>query len=249
MMSQAIPALELHQVSYKSILTNISLTIEAGKCTAIVGASGAGKSTLLRLLNRLIDQTSGKILMHGKDIQTMPIDTLRSSVMLVPQEPFLLGMTVQEAIAYPLKLKGYSIDKIQSRLKEWTERLQLDHKLMSRTEVQLSVGQKQWVSIARALVTEPEILVLDEPTSALDSGRANFLLDLLRDLTPKLTVIMVNHQLDLVSKWCSNLIQLHRGQLVLAQSSQSVDWQALELMLKSSVDREYENKDESEDWD
>lgn len=249
MTPQPLPALELHQVSYKSILTNISLTIEAGKCTAIVGASGAGKSTLLRLLNRLIDPTSGKILIHGKDIQTSPIDTLRSSIMLVPQEPFLLGMTVQEAIAYPLKLRGYSIDKIQSRLEEWTERLQLDHKLMSRTEVQLSVGQKQWVSIARALVTEPEILVLDEPTSALDSGRANFLLDLLRDLTPKLTVIMVNHQLDLVSKWCSNLIQLHRGQLVLAQSSQSVDWQALELMLKSSVDREYANKDESEDWD
>jgi D-methionine transport system ATP-binding protein len=244
MSNEPTPILELQSISYQSILTDITLRIETGSLIAIAGSSGAGKSTLLRLLNRLIDHTSGKIYIAGKDIQTLPISNLRQQVMLVPQESYLLGMNVQEAIAYPLKLRGYAIATIQTRLEEWTERMHLDSKLMQRTEVQLSVGQRQWVALTRALVTEPEILLLDEPTSALDHGRATLLLNLLRELAPKQTVIMVNHQLDLIADWCSDLVQLHKGQLVRHQAAQSVNWQDLETMLRSTL----ESQDDSDDW-
>jgi D-methionine transport system ATP-binding protein len=255
---QVQPALQLQQVSYKNILSNISIAIAPGSQTAIVGASGSGKTTLLRLLNRLIDPTSGKIYIWGKDTLQIPVGKLRRQVMLVPQESSLLGMSVSEAIAYPLKLIGMPIAQIQLRVAQWVEKLQLDTKLMQRSELQLSVGQRQWVAIARALVTEPDILLLDEPTSALDRGRACLLLDILGELMGELTgelaqthsrqattVIMVNHQLDLVADWCSHLVQLHKGKLVRSQAVGEVNWPELrEHMQLASNDTE--NNDEWE---
>jgi D-methionine transport system ATP-binding protein len=255
---QVQPALQLQQVSYKNILSNISIEIAPGSQTAIVGASGSGKTTLLRLLNRLIDPTSGQIYISGKDIQQLPVGKLRRQVMLVPQESSLLGMSVSEAIAYPLKLSGMPIAQMHDRVTQWVEKLQLDNKLMQRSELQLSVGQRQWVAIARALVTEPDILLLDEPTSALDRGRAGLLLDILGELTGKLTgelaqtnsrqattVIMANHQLDLVADWCSHLVQLHRGKLVRSQAVGAVNWSEVrEHMQLASTDSE--NSDEWE---
>lgn len=238
--------LELQQVSYKTLLFNISLTINAGSQVGIVGATGAGKTTLLRLLNRLIDPTAGEIYLDGKNIQSLPVQSLRRQVMLVPQEPSLLDMTVTEAIAYPLKLRGDSPIKIQSQLETWVERLQIERKLMQRHEVQLSLGQRQWVAIARALVTEPEILLLDEPTSALDTGKAYLLLEVLRELTQQgKTIIMVNHQLELIESWCDYLVQLHQGQVVRSESAKSFDWQALTHMLRAAIT----NSNDHDSWD
>lgn len=244
------PALQLQQVSFKNILSNISVSISNGSKTAIVGASGSGKTTLLRLLNRLIDPTSGKIYVWGKDMQKSPVGKLRRQVMLVPQESSLLGMNVAEAIAYPLRLSGMPISQIQSRVSLWSEKLQIDSKLMQRSELQLSVGQRQWVAIARALATEPQILLLDEPTSALDQGRANLLLDILQELTTTplaqpMTVIMVNHQLELVADWCSDLMQLHRGSVVRSQTIQAVNWQEVQQSMQIAS-RNTENDDEWE---
>ncbi|NKB18875.1 MAG: ATP-binding cassette domain-containing protein [Pseudanabaena sp. CRU_2_10] len=244
------PALQLQQVSFKTILSNISVTIDSGSQTAVVGASGSGKTTLLRLLNRLIDPTAGKIYIWGKDMQKLPVGKLRRQVMLVPQESSLLGMNVAEAIAYPLQLSGMPISQIQSRVSLWSEKLQIDSKLMQRSELQLSVGQRQWVAIARALATEPQILLLDEPTSALDRGRANLLLDILRELTTTtlaqpIAVIMVNHQLELVANWCSDLVQLHRGGVARSQPSQAVNWQEVQQSMQIAS-RNTENDDEWE---
>jgi D-methionine transport system ATP-binding protein len=247
---QTQPALQLQQVSFKTILINISVTINPGSQTAIVGASGSGKTTLLRLLNRLIDPTAGKIYVWGKDMQKLPVGSLRRQVMLVPQESSLLGMNVTEAIAYPLKLSGMPISQIQARVRLWSEKLQIDSKLMQRSELQLSVGQRQWVAIARALVTESHILLLDEPTSALDQGRAHLLLDILRELTAArlsqpITVIMVNHQLDLVTDWCSDLVQLHRGSVVRSQPAQAVNWQEVQ----QSMQINYTNTENDDEWE
>jgi D-methionine transport system ATP-binding protein len=243
-------ALELQQVSFKNILSHISISIDPGSQTAIVGASGSGKTTLLRLLNRLIDPTAGKIYLWGKDMQKLPVGSLRRQVMLVPQESSLLGMNVAEAIAYPLKLSGMPISQIQARVRLWSDKLQLDSKLMQRSELQLSVGQRQWVAIARALATEPQILLLDEPTSALDQGRAYLLFDILRELTAvpipqSITVIMANHQLDLVADWCSDLVQLHRGSVVRSQPAQAVNWQEVQQSMQIAS-RNTENDDEWE---
>ncbi|CAN1209382.1 ATP-binding cassette domain-containing protein [Tumidithrix helvetica PCC 7403] len=241
-------SIALQQVSFKQILTNISVTIAHGSQTALVGSTGAGKSTLLRLLNRLSDRTAGKIFIDGKEIFEIPVPILRRQIMLVPQEVSLLGMTVAEAIRYPLTLRGFPAPEIQTRFQTWSERLKLDSKLMGRAEVELSLGQRQWVAIARALIAEPEVIMLDEPTSALDRGLAQLLLDTLQALTrspqPQ-TVIMVNHQLEQVAGWCSHVIQLHKGQLTLSQPADAIDWQDLDRVLKQAI----ENQTDDDEWD
>jgi D-methionine transport system ATP-binding protein len=222
-------------------LTDISVAIARGSRTALIGATGSGKTTFLRLLNRLIDPSQGMIAITLNDrdalqnIQEIPIQTLRRRVVLVPQEPTLLGMQVNEAIAYPLKLQKSNPKEIDARIKKWIDRLQIDRQLLNRSERELSLGQRQWVAIARALVMQPEILLLDEPTSALDRGLSHLLLDILTEQAQApqpMTVIMINHQLDLVQSWCDWLICLAHGQLTEDRAANEVDWQAIDDSLK-----------------
>ncbi len=238
-----------YQTKFRTLLTNISVAIAKGQKTALIGATGSGKTTFLRLLNRLIDPSVGNILWNDKNIQEIPIQTLRRKVLLVSQEPSLLGMTVSEAIAYPLQLQNLPQGEIDSRLQKWQEKLQLDHKLLNRSELELSLGQRQWVAIARALVMEPEILLLDEPTSALDRGLSHLLLDTLTELTQSpqpVTVVMINHQLDLVQTWCDRLICLHKGELVQDTEASLVNWQAIDDLLRR--DASSGQDDGSDDW-
>jgi len=227
-----------YQTKFRTLLTNISVAIAQGSKTALIGATGSGKTTFLRLLNRLTDPSAGVISLNGKNIQEIPIQTLRRRVLLVPQEPSLLGMTVVEAIAYPLKLQNFTQSEIDTRLQKWLEKLQVERKLLNRSELELSLGQRQWVAIARALMMEPEILLLDEPTSALDRGLSHLLLDTLTELTQlpqPVTVVMINHQLDLVQTWCDRLICLHKGQLVQDTEANLVNWQDIDDLLRRDV--------------
>ena len=238
-----------YQTKFRTLLTNISVAIAKGQKTALIGATGSGKTTFLRLLNRLIDPSAGNILWNDKNIQTIPIQTLRRKILLVSQEPSLLGMNVSEAIAYPLQLQNLPQSEIDSRLQKWLAKLQIDRKLLNRSELELSLGQRQWVAIARALVMEPEILLLDEPTSALDRGLSHLLLDTLTELTQlpqPVTVVMINHQLDLVQTWCDLLICLHNGELVQDTEASLVDWQAIDDLLRRDVN--LGQRDGSDDW-
>jgi D-methionine transport system ATP-binding protein len=224
-----------YQTKFRTLLMDISVAIAQGSKTALIGATGSGKTTFLRLLNRLTDPSAGTIFLNGKNIQEIPIQTLRRRVMLVPQEPSLLGMTVTEAIAYPLKLQNLTESEINARSQKWFEKLQIDRKLLNRSELELSLGQRQWIAITRALVMEPEILLLDEPTSALDRGLSHLLLDTLTELTQlpqSVTVVMINHQLDLVQPWCDRLICLHKGQLVQDSEASLVNWQEIDDLLR-----------------
>jgi len=244
-LSQVIPnsvAIAINQVSYqtkfRTLLTDISVAIAKGSKTALIGATGSGKTTFLRLLNRLTDPSVGIIALNGKNIQEIPIQTLRRQVLLVPQEPSLLGMTVTEAIAYPLTLQNFTQSEIDLRSQKWLEKLQIDRKLLNRSELELSLGQRQWIAIARALMMEPEVLLLDEPTSALDRGLSHLLLEVLTDLTKlpqPVTVVMINHQLDLVQTWCDRLICLHKGQLVQDAEASLVNWQDIDDLLRRDV--------------
>ena len=227
-----------YQTKFRTLLTDISVAIAQGSKTALIGATGSGKTTFLRLLNRLTDPSAGIISLNGKNIQEIPIQTLRRRVLLVPQEPSLLGMTVAEAIAYPLKLQNFTQSEIDTRSQKWLEKLQIERKLLNRSELELSLGQRQWVAIARALMMEPEILLLDEPTSALDRGLSHLLLDTLTELTQlpqPVTVVMLNHQLDLVQTWCDRLICLHKGQLVQDTEANLVNWQDIDDLLRRDV--------------
>ena len=238
-----------YQTKFRTLLTNISVAIAKGQKTALIGATGSGKTTFLRLLNRLIDPSAGNILWNDKNIQTIPIQTLRRKILLVSQEPSLLGMNVSEAIAYPLQLQNLPQSEIDSRLQKWLDKLQIDRKLLNRSELELSLGQRQWVAIARALVMEPEILLLDEPTSSLDRGLSHLLLDTLTELTQltqSVTVVMINHQLDLVQTWCDRLICLHNGELVQDTEASLVDWQAIDDLLRRDVN--FGQGEHSDDW-
>lgn len=204
-----------------------------GECLTIVGPAGAGKTALLRLINRLEEPSSGKIYLENQEYHQIPVMQLRQEVALVLQESRLLGMTVGQALAYPLVLRGLSKQTIQQRVSHWIEQLQIPSEWLGRTEVQLSTGGRQLVAIARALVIQPKILLLDEPTSALDIGRASHLIEVLIQLadTHHTTIFMVNHQLELAQQFCTRLLHLQQGRLLADQNASEVDWVKLRASL------------------
>ena len=235
------PLLQLTQVSLKApvglqyLLKNISFDVLTGDRIAIVGPSGAGKTSLLRLLNRLNEASEGSIYLENRDIKKIPVIQLRQQVTLLLQEPKLLGMTVNEAIAYPLMLRKLSTAAIKQKICYWREKLHIPEEWLDRTEVQLSAGQRQLVAIARALVIEPKILLLDEPTSALDAGRASHVLQILSQLAEEknTAILMVNHQLDMAEQFGSRILQLQDGQLIEDIAADRVNWHHLrETLIK-----------------
>jgi D-methionine transport system ATP-binding protein len=242
--------LRLNEVNLKAtvgsaqLLHNISVQINQGDRLAIIGPSGAGKTSLLRLINRLSSPSSGSIYFQEQLIRDIPVIQLRQTIVLVPQEAKLLGMTVQEAIAYPLVLQKLSPLEINSRVETWRNALKIPARWLERNELQLSVGQKQLVAIARALVMQPSLLLLDEPTSALDFGTANHLLSVLEQLTTDkhTTIMMVNHQLELVKSFANRVLYLESGKLVEDVDADSCNWQRLQkklLIAKTQAAREW----------
>ena len=163
--TETTPQLRLEGVSLKTpiassyLLDNISFQVQKGDRTAIIGPSGAGKTTLLRLLNRLSSPTSGAIYLENTEYRQIPAIELRRQITLVMQESKLLGMSVREALAYPLRLRGVNSSEIGDRISAVIQQLHIPEELLTRTELQLSTGQKQLVAIARAIVLKPKILL------------------------------------------------------------------------------------------
>ncbi|MBD2096661.1 ATP-binding cassette domain-containing protein [Trichocoleus sp. FACHB-591] len=208
------------------LLQNISFEVFQGDRIVLVGPSGAGKTSLLRLLNRLSEPTQGAIYLDNQEIRQIPVIQLRRQIVLVPQESKLLGMTVEAALTYPLTLQELPRTTVAQRLQYWLEQLHIPSEWLDRTELQLSVGQRQLVAIARALMLQPKILLLDEPTSALDAGRAAHVLKVLTDLAEsgQTTLLMVNHQLDLAQEFCTRVLYLQQGQLLKDSHCPAIDW-------------------------
>ncbi len=225
--------LKLEQVSLTSsldssyLLHNISFEMCQGDKLAIVGASGAGKTSLLRLLNRLISPTEGNIYFATTPVSEYSPVKLRQQIVLVSQEPKLLGMTVKEALAYPLKLQQLPETQICQRIETWSKALRIPEAWFHRNELQLSLGQRQLVAIARALVMQPKILLLDEPTSALDIGTATHVLNILNDLGTETTIAIVTHQLELVEKFASRILYLQQGKLLQDIPATTANWQLI----------------------
>jgi D-methionine transport system ATP-binding protein len=240
--NQQPPIISLKSVSLSTpitncfLLENISFDVEKGQILGVLGGSGAGKSTLFRLLNRLIDPSEGSIYFNNQNLKTIPSISLRQQVVLVPQEPKLLGMKAKQALTYPLQLLKLTPTEIKSRLSTWITKLRLSEELLERTELQLSLGQRQLVAIARALIMQPQVLLLDEPTSALDIGKAHFLLEILRALAQNnnTTILMISHQLDFLKNYAHRVVYLEKGRLMEENLAAEMNWQKIGDNLRQS---------------
>lgn len=223
--------LEANQVSLTdslgltNVLSEISFQIPERDRAVLLGRSGSGKTSLLRLLNRLSDPTSGQLFYRGTPYNQIPVISLRQNIVLVPQEPKLLGMTVSEALAYPLKLQKLSSSEIKTRLTTYCEQLQLPESWYEKSELELSLGQRQLITIARGLVMQPDVLLLDEPTSALDITTASRVLDILKQ--QDMAIIMVNHQWDIAQQFSHQVFYLQQGRIQKTLLNDNLDWEAL----------------------
>ncbi|MEM8718521.1 MAG: ATP-binding cassette domain-containing protein [Cyanobacteria bacterium P01_G01_bin.39] len=241
--------LHLEQVSLLAnlgsdlLLQNISFKVRSGEKIGIIGTSGAGKTSLLRLLNNLVSPHEGQIYLQNVRLEQLVPVALRRRIVLVNQEPKLLGMRVIDALSYPLRLQNISQPEIRNRVDSYASLLRLPSEWMSKTELQLSLGQRQLVAIARGLMMQPEIILLDEPTSALDVGTASNLLAVLRELnqSQNLTILLVTHQLELLQGFCDRLLLLNQGFLeedipATASNCQRLSQKILELQTRQEQD-------------
>ena len=215
-------AIELVSVDFgyepnQMILENITLTIEWGKMTALVGASGAGKTTFADLIPRFYDPTNGQVLIDGVDLREFEINSLRRKMAVVSQDTFIFNTSVRKNIAYGTE--GASEDEILevARLANALEFIQempegLDTPLGDRG-VRLSGGQRQRIAIARALLRNPEILILDEATSALDSVSERLIQESLEKLSIGRTVIAIAHRLSTIAS-ADKVVVLEQGRIV-----------------------------------
>lgn len=172
-----------------TLLANVNVGFRSGVVTALLGPSGAGKTTLLRCLNGLEPMVSGSVLLDGDDIETIGPTELRRRVGLVFQLPMALEGTVRDNITYGLDSDGVDAEAA-------LRNAGLDSGYLEREATSLSVGEAQRLSIARALVREPEVLLMDEPTSALDRDSRAQIETLVRGLVDTgLTLVVVTHDL------------------------------------------------------
>ena len=200
-------------------LKNISITIADGDIYGIIGMSGAGKSTLVRCINMLERPTEGSVLIDGCDLGALSeaeLRKIRRNVTMIFQSFNLLAQrTCLKNVCFPLELAGVAKADAKKRAMELLELVGLPDKADSYP-AQLSGGQQQRIAIARALATDPKILLCDEATSALDPNTTHSVLSLIKDINKKLgiTVIIITHQMSVVEEVCNKVAILDHGEVV-----------------------------------
>lgn len=213
----------------KCLINDISVTFYTSERIGIIGASGAGKSTFLKLSNHLLSATQGHILYQQQSLNQYKSQWLRREIALVLQEPKLLRMSVKEALIYPLHLQELPSKIIESRLNSILDLFAIPDSWLDKKEGELSLGQRQIIAIARAMVMQPQVLLLDEPTSALDQGKATKLREILINLSQnqEILIIVANHQLDWIREFATRIIILEEGKLIKDMPFDEVNWQEI----------------------
>ena len=207
------------------VLDGINLEIERGVITALIGPSGAGKTSLLRLLNRLDEPAGGEIFYRARLISEYQIQELRRQIGFVFQTPVMFPGTVRDNLRTALEIAGKSASADSDRLiSETLDIAELEPVLAERDGAKLSVGQKQRVNIARALMLAPEVLLMDEPTSALDPQTADRLMETVRRLAQekKITVVMVTHRLTEARRASDRTIFMEAGRVIETGASEYI---------------------------
>ena len=200
-------------------LKNVSLTINDGDIYGVIGMSGAGKSTLVRCINMLERPTEGQILIDVVDMGALSSKQLRDArrniTMIFQGFNLLMQRNCLKNICFPLELEGMKKEDAKKRALELLEIVGLPDKAKAYP-AQLSGGQQQRIAIARALATNPKVLLCDEATSALDPNTTHSILNLIRDINKKLgiTVIIITHQMSVVEETCNRVAILDNGTVV-----------------------------------
>ena len=200
-------------------LKNVNLTINNGDIYGIIGMSGAGKSTLVRCIKMLERPTEGSVLIDGRDIGALSEKELRgvrrNITMIFQSFNLLMQRTCLKNICFPLELSGMKRADAKKRAMELLEIVGLPDKA-NAYPAQLSGGQKQRIAIARALTTNPEVLLCDEATSALDPKTTHSILELIREINKKtgITVVIITHQMSVIEEICDRVAILDEGVVV-----------------------------------
>ncbi len=218
-MTQKNSAYEIKNIAktyeQRKVLAIDELEIKHGEIFCLVGPSGAGKSTLLRLLNFLEQPSKGEIkfLNQTYNCENTPSLEIKRKITIVFQTPSLMTRSVEKNIAYPLKIRGKKID--YEKIDELVDKLGIQDLKKQRAD-KLSGGEAQRVSLARALIFNPQVLLLDEPTSNLDPANIKIIEDMISDYIKrkKTTIVMVTHNLLQAKRLADRVGLLHNGKLI-----------------------------------
>ena len=199
------------------VVSDISFTMAPGEVIALVGRSGAGKTTIASLLPRFWDITAGRITLDGLDVRDLSLDTLRSAIGIVPQEPVLFSGTIGENIAYANpRATDEDIRRAATAAHAWEFIARLPEGLDTRVGergVKLSGGQRQRIAIARVFLKNPAVVILDEATSSLDTESERYVEEALEELLDGLTTLIIAHRLSTVRR-ADRVLVLDTGRIV-----------------------------------
>ena len=211
-------ALQIKNVSHKfgefKALNNVSIKIDSGDFTVLLGLNGAGKTTLYSLITRLYNNNSGSIKIHNFDVREKSSDALKNIGVVFQQPTLDLDLSVEENLHYHSSLHGLSFADAKERIEEEIRRIDLTEKLKNKVR-SLSGGQRRRVEIARSLLHKPKLLLLDEPTVGLDIGSRQMILKHVKSLCKKgdLAVLWATHLIDEIDKG-EKVVIIHKGNIV-----------------------------------
>jgi osmoprotectant transport system ATP-binding protein len=201
----------------RQLLSDVSLTVEAGTTTALLGRSGSGKTTLLRTVNGLVRPTIGNVLVGGQDVAMAEMVSLRRGIGYVIQEAGLFPhMSIERNVGMGLELAGRNKGEIRAKAAEMLRLVGLDAELLCRYPWQLSGGQRQRVGLARALAGDPKVLLMDEPFGALDPLTRAEMQTMVRELLRRLkvTTLIVTHDLEEALYLADRVVLLEAGRVL-----------------------------------
>ena len=209
--------------TYKDVVAvdNLSLTVQQGELFSLLGVNGAGKTTTIKMLSCLTQPTSGDALLNGHSIRT-DCAAVKSIIAVSPQETAVApGLSVAENLELMCGVHGFSKEKRAAKMQELTDLLSLEP-VLKRKAGKLSGGWQRRLSIAMALISEPEILFLDEPTLGLDVLARSELWDLIRSLKGKVTVILTTHYMEEAEALSDRIAIMANGKLLLCDTAENI---------------------------
>jgi ABC-type multidrug transport system ATPase subunit len=201
-------------------LRGIDLRVEPEQCLAIFGPNGAGKTTLIKILATIMRPSAGSVTVGGLDLKGNAQD-IRRRIGVVTHQTFLYGnLTVRENLDFYARL--YDVPSRRERIQEVVARVGMTHRLHDRVST-LSRGMQQRISIARAVLHRPDIMLLDEPEAGLDQEAVSLLWRILREEEGRRTILLITHSLERGLELCDRLVILHSGRIVYESAGQALD--------------------------